>query len=116
MDRLDLGQELPANSLTITPFAYFIKDELETLEGHVLQKTCIVQIKGELLREAFWIQVRVEHEVGALPGVSELTARQAQPLVRHRVVGDPATVQADRLLFEEAGHSLVGGDGVREGR
>src|SRR5437667_11051344 len=103
MDGLCLEQELPADRLAVTSLAHLLEEQLHALEGHVRQQPCVVQIEGELFREAFGIQIGVEHEVGALPGVSELTTGQTQPLVRQWVVGDPPAVEADSLALEEAG-------------
>src|ERR1700680_1305478 len=74
-----------------------------------------MRVKRQLGVKAFGIDIGIEGQRAPQPGERELASGQRQPLVCHRVVGDVAPVQGNRLAIEKVGESFVGGGGVAEG-
>src|SRR4029077_21236578 len=74
-----------------------------------------MRVKRQLGVKAFGIDVWIEGQRGPLPGECELASGQRQPLMGHRVVGDVAPIQANRLAIEKVGQGFIGGGGVGEG-
>src|SRR6202171_1993260 len=74
-----------------------------------------MRVKRQLGVEAFGIDIGLDGRGAPLPGVRELASGQRQPLMCHRVVGDVAPVQGNRLAIEKVGQSFIGGGGGGEG-
>src|SRR5260370_1367539 len=73
-----------------------------------------MHVERELCVEAFGIDIGIEGQRCTQPRVGELAASQRQPLVRHRVVSNVATIQLKRLAVKEVGKRLIRGGGVAQ--
>src|SRR5260370_22344499 len=73
-----------------------------------------MHVERELCVEAFGIDIRIEGQRSTQPRVGELSASQRQPLVRHRVVSNVATIQLKRLAVKEVGKRFIRGGGVAQ--
>src|SRR6202795_3728416 len=90
----------------------FVVQQLHELQVDVLDDRYALEILRELLHKTLGADVRVEGHRGASPGESKFTGGRREPLGSHRVVGDIAAIQPNRLSVEVVGQGLVGGRGI----
>src|SRR6202163_2838014 len=90
----------------------FVVQQLHELQVDVLDDRHALKILRELFHKTLGADIRVEGYGGASPSESKFAAGQRQPLVSHRVVGDVAAIQANRLSVEVVGQGLIGGRGI----
>src|ERR1700686_3812182 len=90
----------------------FVVQQLHELQVDVLDDRYALEILRELLHETLGADIRVEGHRGASPSESKFARGRREPLGSHRVVGDVAAIQPNRLSVEVVGQGLVGGRGI----
>src|ERR1700686_1987143 len=90
----------------------FVVQQLHELQVDVLDDRYALEILRELLHETLGADIRVEGHRGASPGESKFARSRREPLGSHRVVGDVAAIQPDRLSVEVVGEGVICGCGI----
>src|ERR1700730_17558753 len=112
--QLEGGGHVAAEGERIVTLRHFVIEELHSLNRKVLQEGRL-QVPGEFLVEAFWVDVGVEGERCASPGVSEFTSGERKPPGGDGIEGDVSPVEADGLSFKEIRERFIGRGRIAQG-
>src|SRR5262249_22708139 len=110
---LEPARNLSPQGVGVSTCRVFVVDQLQNLRGYVLE-TAFVEIEGDFLVEALWIEVRIASNGCALPQIGEFAAGQREPAMRDRVIGDVGAIETNGFAIEEVGEGFVAGGGVTQ--